>query len=187
MSALEGRWVLVRAALLAGLGALVAGNPYLERHAPVDVEALAEQVAREQDHITAVELAEWVRAGRPGLRVVDVRSQQEFDQDHLPFAEHVPLEALARTRFARTDVIVLVSRGGTHAAQAWVLLRALGHSQAYFLTGGMDEWETEILAPVLGASSAHEALTERAELSRYFGGLPRVGVSPAAPRRRRGC
>ena len=163
----------------------------------IDVAELARVVADQEDHVSAVELASWIRARRPGLRVIDVRSASEFRAFHLPGAEHVPLEALAHARFAADDTVVLYSEVGVHGAQAWVFLRALGHRRVFFLRDGLHEWLDDVMSPTLAADASPEARAEFAavaELSRWFGGTPRrltdtANAPEAAPvaARRRGC
>jgi rhodanese-related sulfurtransferase len=163
----------------------------------VDIDRLVDAVSREEDHITAVELATWIRERKPGLRVIDLRLAAEFDEYHLPRAEQIPLESLTKTPFQPDETIVLISDGGAHAAQAWVFLEALGHRQVYFLRGGLQEWLDEVMNPALAAKASPEeakAFASVAELSRYFGGVPRLGVAPRPPAgsavaaiRRRGC
>jgi 3-mercaptopyruvate sulfurtransferase SseA len=96
--------------------------------------------------------------------VLDLRTQREFDEYHVPNAELVPLEALMSERFARNETLVLISDGGAHAAQAWVFLRALGHEHVYFLRGGLAEWIADVMEP------AHPT-----PVTRYFGGMRRNG------------
>jgi rhodanese-related sulfurtransferase len=127
----------VLAALAATLGLLAAVCP--DRTNP-DVQRLANAVAREQDHVTANELAQWIHSRRPGLRIVDLRSADEFAKFHLPNAERVAIEALPSRQFRQDDTLVLISEAGGHAAQAWVFLQALGYRNVYFLRGGIDEW-----------------------------------------------
>lgn len=168
-------------ALVAGALAVFAGTPDRARSARVDVAELARAVEHEDDHVSALELAEWIRDRRPGLRVVDIRSSNDFEAFHVPTAERIPLGELTKTPFRRDETIVLYSEGGTHAAQGWFFLRALGHTRVYFLRGGLYEWLDEVVNPSMPATasdSARKAFSRVSDLSRYFGGAPRVGVSP---------
>ena len=194
------RWLGVGALLLGAL-AVVAGAPG-SRTTDIDIATLAREVETEADHVTAIELARWIRDRKPNLRVVDLRDTADFAQYHLPLAERIPLEALVSTPFTQAETIVLYSGGGAHAAQGWVFLRARGLKQVFFLRGGAAEWLDEVMNPVLPALPVP---TERAEidsiasLSRYFGGVPRrsdsAAISPrseswkatAAHVRGRGC
>ena len=169
--------LLAGAAAVLAIGALAAGDP-TAAGARVDVDALARAVEAEQDHVDAIELAAWIRDRKPGLRVVDVRGAEDFAAFHLPTAEHVTLTGLTRAGFRADETVVLYSEGGTHAAQGWFFLRARGIERVYFLRGGLYEWMTEVVNPTLpaDASPARRAEFARtAELSRYFGGVPRIG------------
>jgi rhodanese-related sulfurtransferase len=156
------RRALLVAAIVAGVLAPLAGSPY--RTPQLDVKQLAAAIEAEQDHVDAVELARWIRGRKPGLRVLDLRTRAEFEQYHIPSSVHVPLAELVAHDFPRGDTLVLVSDGGGHAAQGWVLMRARGYANVFFLRGGLQEWEEDVIrAP------------EQKELSRYFGGARRDG------------
>jgi rhodanese-related sulfurtransferase len=131
---------LAQAAALAGAVAPFAGSPYLAESAALDVVRLAGAVEREDDHVTAAELSAWLRDRKPGLRVIDLRSADEFDAGHIAGAERMSLTSLARAAFRPDETVVLYSEGGAHAAQAWVFLQARGHERAFFLRGGLHEW-----------------------------------------------
>ncbi len=196
------RW-LAGSAALAGALAPLAGSPYRRavpgaRSGSINVAELARVVADQEDHVSAVQLAEWLRERRPRLRVIDLRPAPEFRTYHIPGAEHIPLENLATARLSADETIVLYSEAGTHGAQAWVFLRALGYRHVFFLRAGLHEWLDDVMSPTLVASASAEAQAafERvAELSRWFGGMPRrlTGSATVAPEdapalaRRRGC
>lgn len=189
------RW-LAGGAALAGAAAALAGSPYRRT---IDVAELARVVSEHADHVSAIQLAAWIRARRPGLRVIDLRSASEFDAFHIPGAEHIPLERLVATRFAADETVVLYSELGVHGGQAWVFLRAVGHRHVYFLRDGLHEWLDDVMSPVLADDATPEAraaFASIADLSRWFGGAPRepTGRDGAAGRddppvaaRRRGC
>jgi rhodanese-related sulfurtransferase len=151
---MNGR-ILAAVAAVAGVLAAFAGTPY---RAKLDVQELAGIVEREEDHVTALELAAWLRGRKPGLRVIDVRTPAEFAAFHLPGAERMPLQTLVTARFAPAETLVLYSGGGAHAAQGWVFLRARGYRNVYFLRGGIAEWIAEVRQPVKPTA-----------LTRYFG------------------
>jgi len=170
----------IGSALVLGALAAVAGTPDRAKNARLDVESLATAVDHEDDHVTAVELAEWIRDRRLGLRVIDIRSSEEFNAAHIPTAERIPLSDLAKTPFRRDETIVLYSEGGAHAGQGWVFLRALGYDQVYWLRGGIHEWFEDVMNPSIestASDSARKAFKRVSDLSRYFGGSPHVGTS----------
>jgi rhodanese-related sulfurtransferase len=189
-------------ALLLGLAAPFAGSPYLPAQGGIDVDGLARVIAAGEDHVTASELAAWIRDRKPNLRVIDVRDADAFEAYSIPTAENIPIDRLAHVSFSKEDTIVLYSEGGAHAGQAWVLLRALGLARVYFIAGGMVDWHEEIMAPELAADASEEqkrAFEAQADLSRYFGGEPQIGPArgealgrpvaeqPRTVARRRGC
>ena len=159
---------------------------------------LAREIEHEDDHVTALELAQWIRDRKPGLRVLDIRSDSEFSNYHIPSATRMPLSELAMLEPNDDETLVLYSGGGAHAAQGWVLLRTNGHRRVYFLRGGLLEWMEDVMSPALPTDSTRARV---AALSRYFGGVPRVGavltpITNASPvtaaaavakARRRGC
>jgi rhodanese-related sulfurtransferase len=139
---------------------------------------LARTVAREEDHVTALELAQWIKDRRQGLHVLDVRSVDEYNSYHLPTAEHLALDSVASTPFRADDTLVLYSEGGAHAAQAWVFLRALGYQHVFFLRGGLYEWLEQVMNPTLADTTpaGRDLFARAAVLSRYFGGVPRSDI-----------
>ena len=70
--------------------------------------------------------------------------------------------------------------GGGEAVRSWLLLRRLGHPEVRILDRGVLGWIDGVVNPVLPAGTpAQRARYERvAEVSRYFGGMPRIGDPP---------
>ncbi|MFL5521487.1 MAG: rhodanese-like domain-containing protein [Gemmatimonadales bacterium] len=191
------RRLLAGVALVLAVLAALAGTSG-RRGMAVDASGLAAEIEHEDDHVTALELAQWIRDRKPGLRVLDVRSDSEFAAYHIPSAERMPLTTLASLAPSGDETLVLYSEGGAHAAQGWVLLRANGHRNVYFLRGGLLDWMEDVMSPMLPTDTSRARV---AALSRYFGGVPRAGVAPlptptepaptagsaVARLRRRGC
>src|SRR5205807_2671959 len=129
--------------------------------------------------VSPVELAEWIRDRKPHLRVVDTRTEAEFDAYHLPRAERLT----SSTTFAPDDTIVLVAGGSVRSRNVYVL------------RGGIQAWIDEVMNPTItaeAAPSARAAYQRASVVSRYFGGVPRVvdklpARANAATVRRRGC
>jgi rhodanese-related sulfurtransferase/uncharacterized membrane protein YedE/YeeE len=157
--------------------------------------AIAMEIITEADHIDALDLAELIRKGTPGLRLLDLREKLDTSTYLIPGAVAVGMESLDSLRPSPDEQIVLYSDGGAHAAQAWVLLRVRGIRNARVLKDGMAAWEDEVLAPILPAltdDSAKARFARAKELSLWFGGFPRLvpddgPVSTTRPRRRRTC
>ncbi|MEO9080003.1 MAG: rhodanese-like domain-containing protein [Rhodanobacter sp.] len=184
-------------ALAFGLVAPFADSPSRAPRRGLDLDSIARAIDDGTGHVSARQLAQWIRDRRPGLRVIDVRSPAEFHDDAIPTAENLPIDQLARSHFAPDQTIVLYSQEGAHAGQAWVMLQSLGVTQAVFVSGGLADWHEEVLSPLLPVNGSPAERARIAELSHYFGGSPRIrgererevaGVAQTEHNvRRRGC
>lgn len=162
-------------ALLLGVLALFAGNPYRGNSVTIDTRELAWIVERQVDHVGVNDLADWIIQGKADFRLLDLRTEKEFSEYHIPGAELVPLSTLPDYPLTRNEKIVLYSEGGIHSAQAWMLLKAKGYNGVYMLMGGLDEWSEKILFPQLPANATPEQLTafeKSKQVCAFFGGTP---------------
>jgi rhodanese-related sulfurtransferase len=170
-----------RAALilgLLGLFAAFAGSPYKGSTATVDTQDLAAVVQREVDHISPDELADWIIKGRSDFRLIDLRTEGEYNQYHIPGAENVQLTTLTDYGITRNEKVILYSEGGIHSAQAWFLLKARKYKGVYILRGGLDEWKDRVLFPTLATDATPEqqqAFQKVRQVSAFFGGSPQTG------------
>jgi rhodanese-related sulfurtransferase len=171
-------------AFALALGALaVFANVAPGHTVTVNAKELLTSVARAEDHVTPAELAAWIIEGRADYRLVDIRSEKAFAEYHIPTAENVPLATVLDGALDRTDKIVLYGDGGIHAAQAWMVLKGKGYTQAYTLLEGLDAWKDEVLFPVMPQSPTPEeqARFERAaQVAKFFGGQPRAAAAPGS-------
>lgn len=153
------RSALAIAALVLALGAALAGGP-LDTPAYIGAQALARRII----------------SGAP-VRVYDLRERAAFDRLHVAGAEHAaPGDVGVDTS---SPFVVLY---GTDAPLVWQRLVDGGQDSAFVLRGGMQSWLAEVLEPRLAVDATAEetaAFEEAAELSRFFGGLPRTGVPRA--------
>jgi len=161
-------------AVVGGALAVVAGNPTRPTRGNVDVTELARIVEHEEDHVTAVELAKWIRDDKTGLRILDIRSDSEFDDFHIPRATRVPLGDVARMPLDSAATYVLYSEGGTHAAQGWFLLRARGVEKVFFLRGGLYEWLEQVMNPRVASTTPQAERDSLRALTLWFGGKMQV-------------
>jgi len=107
------------------------------------------------DHINPTEL----QARRPGDDpvVIDVRSESEWLQGHLPGALHLPLGHLAARahELPRDRPLVTQCAAGARSAIAASVLRRKGFTDVSDLTGGYDAWVQAGL-PTERPPEAHE-------------------------------
>lgn len=131
--------------------------------------------------VAAVALAERIRARDP-LLVLDARDPASFATFSVPTAVHLDADTAERVRADRA-VIVYARRDGD-AARIAARMRARTLDAAV-LEGGVQAWIEEVLEPrlYLDATPADtQAYRRAAEVSRYFGGVPRAGVERPPPR-----
>ena len=171
--------VLAIAAVVAGALAVIAGSPVRATRGSVDVSELARIVEHEEDHVTALELAKWIRDNKSGLQVIDIRPDSEFADFHIPRAKRVPLGEIARMPLDTAATYVLYSEGGPHAAQGWFLLRARGVQHVFFLRGGLYEWLDQIMNPRVSSTTPQAERDSIRAITLWFGGKMQI-VDPSS-------
>ena len=172
---------LALAAVALGAVALFAA-PYPGSKVTLDAKELALIVGTEADHVEAPELAAWIIEGRADYRLIDLRTEAEFEQYHIPTALNIPMNVLTDAGLGRQEKLVLYSEGGIHSAQAWMLLTAQGYKSVYMLKGGLDEWKDLVVFPVVAdnPTPSERARDERlTSISAFFGGQPRSATAAA--------
>lgn len=160
---------------ILGLLALILGNPFNNNKATIDLKELALEVERAEDHIPVEMLADWIIKNNADFKLIDLRTEKEFEEYHIPGALNIPITDLINQPFGKNEKIVLYSQGGIHSAQAWYLMRAKGYRKVYFITGGLEEWKEKVLFPVKPAGNSAEELSKyekMKEVSKFFGGTP---------------
>lgn len=91
-------------------------------------------------------------AGDPGLMIVDIREQDEYDAAHIQHSLHVPRgiletacdwgysETIPALVQARHQPVILVCRSGNRTALAALTLQWMGYQQVYSLKTGIRGW-----------------------------------------------
>ncbi|MDH8677460.1 rhodanese-like domain-containing protein [Fusibacter bizertensis] len=112
-----------------------------------------DEVSQVEDAVTTVfekidsDRAIELMAELSDYRLVDVRTQEEFDEGHIKGAELMPLdqlESLAGDQLNDKDqVLIVYCRSGNRSGQASDLLKELGYTHVYDL-GGIINWTGEI-------------------------------------------
>lgn len=168
---------LASIAFSLGLTAFIISDPFNSDYAKINVKDLSLIVQNEADHVIVDEIADWIIKSRVDFRLIDIRTEKEYNEYNIPVSENIPITKLFDGKIARNEKIILYSEGGIHSAQAWFLLKAKDYKNVYMLKGGMDEWNDKILYPKLGANATdnEKAKFEIASaISRYFGGTPQI-------------
>jgi sulfur-carrier protein adenylyltransferase/sulfurtransferase len=114
-------------------------------------ELLAEVKTRTQ-YVTPETVADMIVKKDPTLRLIDVRSQDEYEKFSLPGALNIPISDLLSDKY--TDILnqdvkmnVFYSNGSLTANEAWMVTRQLGYKNNFVLEGGLNYWFDAILNP----------------------------------------
>lgn len=121
-------------------------------------ELLAEVNTRTQ-YVTPDAVADLILKKDPSLRLIDVRSQEEFEKFSLPGAVNIPATDLLSEKYA--DILnqdvkmnVLYSNGTLVANEAWMVTRQLGYINNYVLEGGLNYWFDAFMNPQKPATTS---------------------------------
>lgn len=147
--------------------------------AALAVAAWHSEPARRLDEISAPDLADRIVGEDDGLRVFDLRSRQDFDQLHVAGATHMILDDLRHLRISPTAPIVLYADDDDRAERGSGLLQARGYRNVVVLRHGIYAWIAHVLEPRLASDATPSERAEfdrAAQLSRFFGGMPRSEV-----------
>lgn len=165
--------ILASIALILALLAAFIGTPLQDA---ANVDDIATLIETEKDHITPLELAEQLHAGKK-IRLIDLRDSVSYIQQHIFNSEKMSVQQLLNGGIKRNEIVVLYSEGGIHASQAWILLKMKRFDSVSTLLGGFSGWKKEILHPELKAGETEEdmkIIEQRQILSLFFGGEPKI-------------
>ena len=142
----------------------------------VSLAAVAQAAARQDDRVSAHELATWLIEGRGDFKIVDVRKPEDFEAGSIGDAENIPIARLVTedvlSSLPADRLLVVYSNGSENAAKATVLLRLSGFD-AHLLTGGYNAWQEKILNPDISAEALDGeslAVAEQRAYACYFVG-----------------
>lgn len=144
---------LILASVFIPLGLIIAAVPEnTTKPYKLSAEEMLEKVKDGTQFITTDEVADMVIKKDPSIRLVDVRSQEEFEKFSLPGAINIPLTDILSDEW--NDVLdqdvkmnVFFSNGHIKANEAWMITRQLGYGNNYVLQGGLNYWVETILNP----------------------------------------
>jgi rhodanese-related sulfurtransferase len=140
----------------------------------ITLEPIAQTAAKKQDRVSPERVADWIISKKRDYRLLDIRSQEEFDKGHIEGAENLPLASLILPEtletLPRERKLVVYSNGSEQAAKASVMLRVAGFD-AYLLLGGYNHWQERVLNPDIPAEAADGETPQQAlqrAISCYF-------------------
>ena len=80
-----------------------------------------------------------------GVQVIDVRDKREYENGHIPGAEHIPVNTVSarRNELGRDRDIIFVCSVGRRSALACEMAAAAGLTRLYNVEGGTEAWIKE--------------------------------------------
>lgn len=148
------------ALFLIPMGLIIAAVPQNKtKQYKLTAEELLGEVNTRTQYITSEIVADMIIKKDPSLRLIDVRSQEEFEKFSLPGAINIPATDLLSDEY--TDILdqdikmnIFYSNGTVTANEAWMVTRQLGYTNSYVLEGGLNYWFEAILNPQKPASTS---------------------------------
>ena len=126
------KWIIIGGLgllLIAVLGVIFLGKPAKE------TSSLPPTISVDQAHDLYSQ----------GVFILDVRTQEEWDDYHIPNTTLIPLDELPdRLDEVPTDQeIVVVCRSGNRSQQGRDILEQAGYDQVTSMSGGLNAWQTK--------------------------------------------
>ncbi|MDO9261488.1 MAG: rhodanese-like domain-containing protein [Flavobacteriaceae bacterium] len=129
-------------------------------------------------YISADELADKLVNKDPSFFLIDLRSDAEFKQYHIPTAINIPFENLLNDEHQaiinqEKVAVILYSNDHLTADQAWFLCHSLGYKNLIVLKNGLNGFYNTILNPTLPTETMSQEEKElydfRKAVGIYFG------------------
>ena len=75
-----------------------------------------------------------------GAIVLDVRTTEEFNREHIPNAINIPLDQIDTVGFDKESTIIVYCQSGLRSKEAIEKMVDLGYTSLYNLDGGLLNW-----------------------------------------------
>ena len=148
------------AVFLIPMGLIIAAVPQNKtKPYKLSAEELLSEANTRTQYVTPDVVADMIINKDPSLRLIDVRSQDEFEKFSLPGAINIPATDLLSDQYA--DILnqdvrmnIFYSNGTVAANEVWMITRQLGYTNNFVLEGGLNFWFENILNPQKPASTS---------------------------------
>lgn len=150
------------------LGLIIAAIP---NNKTLDFKMSAEEMIDEfngrYQFISPDEIADMIISEDPNLQLIDLRSESEYKEFHLPGAVNIPFTDLLDDEYRylidqNLRINVFYSNGSVTSNEAWMVTRQLGYRNNYVLEGGLNYWAETIMNP-----DRPEQTSPNEEIARY--------------------
>ncbi len=142
------------------MGLIIAAVPQNKtKPYKLTAEQLLNEANTRTQYISPETVADMIVKNDPSLRLIDVRSQDEFEKFTLQGAINIPISDLLSDKYSdllNQDIKmnIFFSNGTITANEAWMVTRQLGYKNNFVLEGGLNYWFDNILNPQKPASSS---------------------------------
>ena len=75
-----------------------------------------------------------------GAVLIDVRTSEEFNREHIPNAVNIPLDQLDTIGYSKDTKIIVYCQSGMRSREAVNKLADIGYTNLYDLDGGLLNW-----------------------------------------------
>ncbi|PIE21867.1 MAG: hypothetical protein CSA62_15330 [Planctomycetota bacterium] len=131
-------------ALLGSGGLVLHGEPSLAERIEEKAPEFDAKLEKGQVLVAPNELRDLIYFAHFGLRILDLRAENEFHLFHLPRSQRVTQAQTRSESFIRAlpkrTVFILISNGQRKALKAWRRMTTLGLEHGYVLRGGIHAW-----------------------------------------------
>jgi rhodanese-related sulfurtransferase len=136
------------------MGLIIAAVPQNKtKPYKLTADQLLEEAKTRTQFIAPETVADMIIKKDPSFRLIDVRSQDDFEKFSLPGAINIPVSDLLSDKY--TEVLnqdvkmnIFYSNGTITANEAWMVTRQLGYKNNFVLEGGLNYWFDTILNPI---------------------------------------
>ena len=136
--------------------------PGEKQKSPVLVDLFSNTVNSANRYLTTDIVAKKIINGDPVIFLVDVRSQEDFDNYSIPGTINIPLKDVLLDVWKTSlnqDVrdIVFYSDDNVLSEKAWISCMHQGYENIYVLDGGLNKWFETIIEPKIPDETASTA------------------------------
>ena len=79
-----------------------------------------------------------------GAIIIDVRTQEEFNESHIAGAINIPLDEIDTIEYDMNDTLIIYCATGMRSVEAIKQLIDMGYTSLYNLDGGLLNWGFEL-------------------------------------------
>lgn len=149
---LRGLWVFSIAMLLFSCSLLLFDRPattVVSHDTGIHASDMMKMIEAGQVDISPVEVARELIAGNRKILMVDLRSEEKYDQWHIRGARHFEFAQLISQLqpYKSYDRIILYSDEQSKPSQVWVILQIYGFKNVYVMTDGLRGFFLRVLKP----------------------------------------